>query len=100
MGLCVISRFFNKTIKILDILDPFTIFKNGKEYTGNNNLLPLDGSHNKKYDHGSAVAASEGLSINKCLNNLQSFQGVKEDLNMLEILEETIYDDFAHHQLL
>ena len=36
------------------ILDPFTIFKNGKEYAGNNNLLPLDGSHNKKYDHGSA----------------------------------------------
>ena len=29
------------------ILDPFTIFKNGKEYTGNNNLLPLDGNIKK-----------------------------------------------------
>jgi len=81
------------------ILDPFTIFKNGKEYAGNNNLLPLDGSHNKKnMIMAVQVAASEGLSINKCLNNLQSFQGVKRRLEHVgNFGGKTIYDDFAHH---
>ena len=44
------------------------------------------------------VAASEGLSINECLKNLQSFQGVKRRLEHIgNFGGKIIYDDFAHH---
>ena len=81
------------------ILDPFTILRNGKEYLGKTYLLPLDGIHNKKNMIMAVhVAASEGLSITECLNNLQSFKGVKRRLEHVgNFGGKTIYDDFAHH---
>ena len=61
--------------------------------------LPLIGEHNfRNYVAAILAAQIEGISINKSIESLKSFLGVKR--RMEKVIEHNgirVYDDFAHH---
>ena len=61
--------------------------------------LPLIGEHNfRNYVAAILAAQMEGISINKSIESLKSFLGVKR--RMEKVIEHNgirVYDDFAHH---
>ena len=61
--------------------------------------LPLIGEHNfRNYVAAILAAQIEGISINKSIESLKSFVGVKR--RMEKVIEHNgirVYDDFAHH---
>ena len=61
--------------------------------------LPLIGEHNfRNYVTAILAAQIEGISINKSIESLKSFLGVKR--RMEKVIEHNgirVYDDFAHH---
>ena len=61
--------------------------------------LPLIGEHNfRNYVAAILAAQIEGISINKSIESLKSFLGVKR--RMEKVIEHSgirVYDDFAHH---
>ena len=61
--------------------------------------LPLIGEHNfRNYVAAILAAQLEGISINKSIESLKSFLGVKR--RMEKVIEHNgirVYDDFAHH---
>ena len=61
--------------------------------------LPLIGEHNfRNYVEAILAAQIEGISINKSIESLKSFLGVKR--RMEKVIEHNgtrVYDDFAHH---
>ena len=61
--------------------------------------MPLIGEHNfRNYVAAILAAQIEGISINKSIESLKSFLGVKR--RMEKVIEHNgirVYDDFAHH---
>ena len=61
--------------------------------------MPLIGEHNfRNYVAAILAAQVEGISIDKSIESLKSFLGVKRRMeNVIEHNGTRVYDDFAHH---
>ena len=61
--------------------------------------LPLPGEHNfKNYVCAIMAAKKGGISIEKSIDSLKKFKGVKRRMDLVaEVSDTLIYDDFAHH---
>ena len=61
--------------------------------------LPLPGEHNfKNYVCAILAAKKGGISIEKSIDSLKKFKGVKRRMDLVaEVSDTLIYDDFAHH---
>ena len=69
----------------------------GNKYSLKN--LPLSGEHNfKNYVCAILAARKGGISIEKSIDSLKKFKGVKRRMDLVADLSNIkVYDDFAHH---
>ena len=69
----------------------------GNKYSLKN--LPLSGEHNfKNYVCAILAARKGGISIEKSIDSLNKFKGVKRRMDLVADLSNIkVYDDFAHH---
>ena len=78
-------------------LNQKNLIVDGDKYSLKN--LPLSGEHNfKNYVCAILAARKGGISIEKSIDSLKKFKGVKRRMDLVADLSNVkVYDDFAHH---
>ena len=78
-------------------LNQKNLIVDGNKYSLKN--LPLSGEHNfKNYVCAILAARKGGISIEKSIDSLKKFKGVKRRMDLVADLSNVkVYDDFAHH---
>jgi len=78
-------------------LNKKNLIVDGNKYSLKN--LPLSGEHNfKNYVCAILAARKGGISIEKSIDSLKKFKGVKRRMDLVADLSNVkVYDDFAHH---
>ena len=78
-------------------LNKKNLIVDGNKYSLKN--LPLSGEHNfKNYVCAILAARKGGISIEKSIDSLNKFKGVKRRMDLVADLSNVkVYDDFAHH---
>ena len=78
-------------------LNQKNLIVDGNKYSLKN--LPLSGEHNfKNYVCAILAARKGGISIEKSIDSLNKFKGVKRRMDLVADLSNIkVYDDFAHH---
>ena len=78
-------------------LNKKNLIVDGNKYSLKN--LPLSGEHNfKNYVCAILAARKGGISIEKSIDSLNKFKGVKRRMDLVADLSNIkVYDDFAHH---
>ena len=78
-------------------LNQKNLIVDGDKYSLKN--LPLSGEHNfKNYVCAILAARKGGISIEKSIDSLNKFKGVKRRMDLVADLSNIkVYDDFAHH---
>ena len=78
-------------------LNQKNLIVDGNKYSLKN--LPLSGEHNfKNYVCAILAARKGGISIEKSIDSLKKFKGVKRRMDLVADLSNIkVYDDFAHH---
>ena len=78
-------------------LNQKNLIVDGNKYSLKN--LPLSGEHNfKNYVCAILAARKGGISIEKSIDSLKKFKGVKRRMDLVaDFSNVKVYDDFAHH---
>ena len=78
-------------------LNKKNLIVDGNKYSLKN--LPLSGEHNfKNYVCAILAARKGGISIEKSIDSLKKFKGVKRRMDLVaDFSNVKVYDDFAHH---